>query len=59
MAGVQRVPVPSQAELLHHPGTIVLDQHVGIREQGVQYGEVAGVLQVERDALLAAVDDSA
>ena len=48
--------LPAEPELLHHARAVVLDQDVGAGEQPAQDGEVVPALQVERDALLAAVD---
>ncbi len=54
MARVQALP--PEIELFHAPRTIVLDEHVGAGEQAMKDGAVVLVLEIERDALLAAVD---
>jgi hypothetical protein len=46
---------PAVAEPLHRARTEVLDEHVGAREQALEERAVAGFVQVEREALLAAV----
>ncbi len=46
----------AQAEARHHAGLEVLDEHVGFLRQTPQDLLPAGILQVERDALLPAVD---
>jgi len=53
VARVQRLP--AVAEALHGAGTKVLDENVGAAQQALEDGAVPGVLQVERDALLAAI----
>jgi hypothetical protein len=45
-----------QAESLHRPWHEVLHEHVRLREHRVQERAVLGVLDVERDALLAPVE---
>ena len=53
-ARMQRLP--AIAEALHRAGAKVLDHHVGVRQQVLEDRAVAVVLEVEGDALLAAVD---
>ena len=48
--------VPAVAELLHRAGAEILSHHVGTGQQRLEDGAVAIVLEVERNALLAAVD---
>src|SRR4029079_11534569 len=56
-AGMRRrervIPEP---EALHRAGSEVLDDHVGARDERVEDSPRARVLQIERDALLVAVD---
>jgi hypothetical protein len=49
-------PVPAQPEALHHAGSAVLDEDVGLEHERAR--RVAGrrVLEVERDRALAAID---
>ena len=46
---------PAVAETLHRAGPEVLDQHVGPREQTLEERAIGGQLEIEREALLAAV----
>ena len=48
--------VPAVAQLLHRAGPEVLDDHVGLFEQLLEDLALLVVLEVERDAFLAAVD---
>ena len=45
-----------EAEARHDAGAELLDQDVGARQQGIEPGAVGRVLQIERQALLAAIE---
>jgi len=44
---MQRIPVITQSR--HGPAAIVFHQHIGLPDQGVEYGAVLGVFQVDGD----------
>ena len=48
--------VPAVAELLHRPGSKVLDEHVGVEQQRLELLAVGRVLEIERSRLLPAVE---
>ena len=48
--------IPAVAEALHGAGPEVLHQHVRAFQQALEMGTVVGLLQVQRDTFLAAVD---
>ena len=48
--------LPAVAEPLHHARTEVLDEHVGALEQPLEHAAVGRGVEIEREALLAAVE---
>ncbi len=47
--------IPAEAELFHRARPVVFDEHIGMRQELGEDRLVVGVLQVERDGFLAAV----
>ena len=56
-AGVERLHrVPAEAQALHHAGPVVLDQDIGVRQQPGEHLLAGRLLEIDRDAALAALD---